>query len=70
MVDLKKNSNENPTNNRGFVRTPFRRPNQPPQNTPPPNPSEGFTLEEIFSILKDLATKTQDDLESFDDRTK
>ena len=37
MVDLKKTSNENQSNNRGF-----NRPNQPPQNAPPPNPSEGF----------------------------
>ena len=44
MVDLKKYSNENQTNNRGFARPPFRRPNQPLKNTPPPNPSEGFTL--------------------------
>ena len=58
MVDLKKNSNENQTNNRGFARPPFRRPNQPPQNPPPPNPSEGFTSEEIFSILKALAVGT------------
>ena len=43
MVDLKKTNNENQPNNRGFVRPPFRRPNQPPRNPPPPNPSEGFT---------------------------
>ena len=43
MVDLKKTSNENQPNNRGFNRPPFMRPTQPPQNTPPPNPSEGFT---------------------------
>ena len=32
MVDLKKNSNENKTNNRGFERPTFRRPNQPPKS--------------------------------------
>ena len=58
MVDLKKNNNENQSNNRGFNRPPFRRPNQPPQNPPPPNPSKGFTSENIFSILKVLATGT------------
>ena len=44
MVDLKKVNNENQTNNKGFARPPFRRPNQPLKNTPPPNPIEGFTL--------------------------
>ena len=60
MVDLKNTSNENQSNNRGFNRPPFRRPNQPPQNPPPPNPSEGFTSEEILSVLKALAIGTQD----------
>ena len=60
MVDLNKNSNENQTNNSVFVRPPFRRPNQPPQNPPPLNPSEGFTLEEIYSFLKALSMGTHD----------
>ena len=58
MVDLKKTNNENQANNRGFAREPFRRPNKPLQNSPPPNPSEGFTSEEIFSLLKVLAIGT------------
>ena len=69
IVDLKKTNNENQPNSRGFNRPPFRRPNQPPQNPPPPNPSEGFTSEEIFSILKALAAGTQDTPESSDDRS-
>ena len=56
MVDLNKTNNENQSNNRGFNRPSFRRPNKPFQNPPPPNPSEGFTSEEIFSVLKSLAT--------------
>ena len=60
MVDLKNTSNENQSTNRGFNRPPFRRPNQPPQNPPLPNPKEGFTLEEIFSISKALAVITPD----------
>ena len=43
MVDLKKTNNENHSNSRGFNRPSLRRPNQPPQNPPTPNPSEGFT---------------------------
>ena len=58
MVDLNNTNNENQSNNRGFNRPPFRRPNQPPHNPPPPNPSEGFTSEEIFSVLKDLVVGT------------
>ena len=69
MVDLNKNSNEIQTNNSGFARPPLRRPNQPPQNTPPPNPSEGFTSEEIFFVLKLFPTGTHDSSESSDDRT-
>ena len=68
MVYLKKNSNGNQTNNRGFVRPPFRRPNQPPQNTQPPNPSEGFTSKEMVFVLKYLATRTQDTPKPSDDR--
>ena len=37
MVDIKKTSNENQSNNRGFNRPCLRRKNQPPQNPPPPN---------------------------------
>ena len=69
MVDIKKNNNENQANNRGFSRPHFRWPNQPPQNPPPPNPGEGFTSKEIFSILKALAAGTQDTPESSDDQT-
>ena len=58
---------KNKSKNRGFNSPPFRRPNQPPQNPPPPNPNEGFTSEEIFSVLKDLATETPDIPESSED---
>ena len=50
MVDLNKTSNEYQSNNRGFARPPFRIPNQPPQNPPPPNPSEGLTSNK-FSLF-------------------
>ena len=60
MVDIKKRNNENQSNNRGFNRPPFRMPTQPPKNPPPPNPSEGFTSEEIFFVFKSLAIGTPD----------
>ena len=60
MVDLKNINNENQPNNRGFNSPPFRRPIQPPQNPPPPNPSEGFTSEDIFFVLKALVVGTPD----------
>ena len=69
MVDLKKTNNENQSNNRGFNRPPFRRPNQPPQNTPPPNPNEGFTSEEIFSVLKALVAGSLEIPESSEDQS-
>ena len=69
MVDLKKTNNENQSNNRGFNRPPFRRPNQPPQNPRPPIFSEGFTSEEIFSVLKALATGTPEIPESSEDHS-
>ena len=69
MVDLKKTSNANQSNNRGFNRPPFRRPNQPPQNPPPPNPSEGFTSEEIFSVPKSLAVGTTDIPKPYEDQS-
>ena len=43
MVDINNIRNENKSNNIGFNTPPFRRPNQTPQNPPPPNSSEGFT---------------------------
>ena len=45
------------------------RPTQPPQNPPPPNPSEGFTSKEIFSDLKALPVGTPDILESSEDQS-
>ena len=69
MVDLKKKNNENQSNYRGFNTPPFKRPTQPLQNTPPPNPSKGFTSEEIFSILKALAIGTPDILEPYEDQS-
>ena len=67
MVDLKKTNNKNQSNNKGFNRKPFRIPNQPPQNPPPPNPSKGFTSEEIFYVLKSLAAGTPDIPKSSED---
>ena len=69
MVDIKKTNNENQSNNRGFNRPPFTRPTQPPQNLPPPNPSEGFTSKEIFSVLKALAIGSPDIPKSFEDQS-
>ena len=69
MVDLKKNDNENQANNSGFARPPFRWPNQPTQNPPPPNPSEGFTSKEIFSILEALDAGTQDTSKSSENQS-
>ena len=50
-------------------RPPFRRPNQPPQNPLTPNPSEGFTSKEIFSVLKSLAAGTPDTPETSEDQS-
>ena len=69
MVDLKKTNNENQSNNRGFDMPHFRRPNQPPQNTPHPNPSEGVTSEEIFYVLKALAIGSPDIPESYENKS-
>ena len=68
-VDLKKTNNENQSNNRGFNRPTFRSPNQPPQNPLPPNPRDGFTLEEIFFVLKALVARTLDTPETSKDQS-
>ena len=55
MLDLKKANTKNQANNRGFVRPHSRRPYQPPQHKTPPNPNEGLTSEEIYSVFRALA---------------
>ena len=59
MVDLKRASSDNHVNNRGLARPPLRRPYQPPQNQPPPNPRETLTSDEIYSIFKALTSMPQ-----------
>ena len=50
---------KNQANNIGFVRSPFRIPYHPSQNQTLPNPDEGLTFEEIYSIFRALASRSQ-----------